>query len=216
MNALDIAVIGVLLVSGLFALMRGFVHEVLSVTAWIGAAAAALYGLPLARPIAQQHIEKAWMADVAAGAALFLVTLVVLSLITHFIAKRVRDSALNSLDRSLGFVFGVARGAVLVVLAYILADWLLEPGQEPQWMLQAKTRPMMAQGAEVLQRALPAEFSRLEADAKGAAAAAGNAEKLYQGLANPKARSEPEARPQAPVYDERQRQDLNRAFQSNQ
>lgn len=220
MNALDIAVIAVLLISGLFAMMRGLVHEVLSVTAWVGAALATLYGLPLAQPVARQYIETAWVADVAAGAAIFLTTLVVLSLLTHAVAKRVRDSALNSLDRSLGFVFGVGRGALLVSLAYILGLWLMDSGDQPPWMAEAKTRPMMEYGAVLLQSALPDHYGRAEAGTRRAAddvRRAREAEKTFRELASPQPRGDAERmQPPPAAYGNTERRELDRLFQTNQ
>lgn len=219
MNFLDIAIVVVLLLSGLFALMRGFVHEVLSVTAWLGAALATLYGLPLARPLARQHIETGWMADAAAGGAIFLVTLVVLSVLTHMVARRVRSSALNSLDRSLGFVFGLLRGAVLVCLAYVLAMWLIEPDEPPTWMTAAKTRPLVEAGARMLQSALPAEYGRAEAATKGTAGDAkrlGEAGKAFYDLQRPSiGKPTTPTTPATPSYDERDQQQMNNLFQSN-
>ncbi len=218
MNALDFAVIGIVLVSGVFALMRGFVHEVLSVTAWVGAAFAALYGLPHARPLAQRYIEQAWLTDAVAAGAIFLVTLVLLSLVTHAIAKRVRDSALNSLDRSLGFVFGAVRGAVIVCLAYMVAAWLIEPGEEPDLLAEARTRPLMETGARMIEAAIPAEYGRFEDDARRTA---GDARKLRD--ANevlkdyiPRPASAPSAQPAAPRYDRDQQRELDRLIQNNQ
>ena len=114
---LDIAIGIVLLVSGLLAFVRGFVHEVLAVGAWVGAIFIAVFGFPYLRPYARDLIPHELAADVAAGAAIFVVALVVLSLLTRALSDRVKDSALNALDRSLGFVFGLLRGAVLVCLA---------------------------------------------------------------------------------------------------
>ncbi len=221
-NALDIVVVAVLLLSGLFAMMRGFVHEVLSITAWIGAALATLYGLPLARPIAQQHIETGWMADAVAAGAIFLVTLVVLSLITHTIAKRVRDSALNSLDRALGFGFGLVRGAVLVCIAYILGLGRMGPDDQPTWLAQAKTRPMIAYGAGLLQAALPAEYGMAESQTKRAAEdvrRAREAEKVFRELASPQPRGAGERameQPAPPTYGTMERRALDRLSQRNQ
>ena len=114
---LDIAIGVVLLISGLLAFVRGFVHEVLAVGAWIGAIVVAVFGFPYHRPYARDLIPHELVADAAAGAAIFVVALVVLSLLTRALSDRVKDSALNALDRSLGFVFGLLRGAVLVCLA---------------------------------------------------------------------------------------------------
>jgi membrane protein required for colicin V production len=172
----DVIAIAVLVVSGFFAFARGFVHEVLSVIGWIGAIFAAIYGVPYLRAYARQFIESDLIADVAAGGVIFLVTLLVLSLITHAISRRIKESSLNAVDRSLGFVYGLARGAVLVVLTFILLEWLLVPpppteeqkaaaeteekaGKPPPdplaWMRGARTLPLMQSGAQLLASVVP-------------------------------------------------------------
>ncbi|WP_142848695.1 CvpA family protein [Telmatospirillum sp. J64-1] len=222
MYAVDVIVIAVLILSGLFAFMRGFVHEVLAITAWVGAAFAALYGLPLARPIAHQYIPTAWAADLAAGAVLFLVTLLILSILTKTISKQVRDSALNSVDRSLGFVFGLIRGALLASLAYMLALWLVDPSEHPRWLADAKSRPLMAQGAGMIQAMLPSEYNMGETQARRAADQTREALELkraYDNLANPQPRQAnptPAPEQQTPSYGASERRDMDRLFQSNQ
>jgi len=230
-NALDIAVLAVLLLSGLFAMMRGFVQEVLSIAGWIGAALVTLYGLPQARPIALQYISSPTMADVAAGAALFLSTLLVLSIITHYIAKQVRGSMLSHLDRSLGFVFGLARGALIVCLAYMVAVWLYQPKEGsakeaagvklPVWLTDAKTRPYLDLGADVIGAALPEAYGMAESRAKQVDESARKAIELnraYNNLMSPKPlgdQSTP-ANQATPSYSNSDRNDMNNAVRSNQ
>lgn len=227
-NIVDIAVIAVLLLSGLFAMMRGFVQEVLSVAGWIGAALVALYGLPEARPIAQKYISSPTMADVAAGGVLFLVTLVVLSIITHFIAKQVRGSMLSHLDRSLGFVFGLARGALIACLAFLLALFLYtpEPGSKkeaegaalPSWLTAAKSRPYLERGAIVISSVLPEAFDVAEARTRQMRDGI-EAGMKYQDLVSPKPRSDkvtPASQPGSTGYDNSERKDMDRLIRSTQ
>ena len=113
----DIAVLAVLAVSGLLALVRGFVREVLSIASWVGAAAAALFLYPELAPHLEGLfgvIEPGPVANIAAGGVIFLVSLIVFSLLAGLIADRVQDSALGPIDRTLGLVFGLVRGAALL------------------------------------------------------------------------------------------------------
>src|SRR6202007_1245666 len=102
MNAFDIIVLAVIGLSALFAFARGFVKEVMSILAWVGAAFIAVRGLDYARPYAKQMISSPMLADMAAGAALFIVSLIVLSLVTSAIARGVKHSPLSAVDRALG------------------------------------------------------------------------------------------------------------------
>ncbi len=154
-NVVDIGVLLVLLISAILAYARGFVHEVLSVGGWIGAIFATFYGFPYAKPLARKYISLDLAADLTAGVAIFIVTLVFLSLLTRAIANRVQASALNVLDRSLGFLFGLARGAVLVCVAYIGLELLIPEEQHPPVVRDARTMPLIKPGAALLKSLVP-------------------------------------------------------------
>jgi membrane protein required for colicin V production len=154
-NILDIMVIGVLLISALFAYARGFVHEVLSVAGWIGAIFATFYGFPILKPHAREWIGIDLAADLAAGVVIFVISLVFLSYLTRSISKMVQDSALNALDRALGFLFGLARGAVIVCLAYIGAELVIAEDDRPEWLTTAKSMDLIVPGSEQLRALLP-------------------------------------------------------------
>ena len=205
MNAVDIAVVVVLLASGVFALMRGFVHEILAIAGWIAAALAALWGLPLVRPFVHPHINNATLADVAGGAAIFLVTLLLLSFITHGIAQRVRRSSVSAVDRSLGFAFGLLRGLALASLCFLVVDRLMAP-DEPEVLATAKTRPLLATGARMLEKLIPGHAA-LEQKAKAAAEAAEQADQakeIYDRLAAPRPKSGDDRKDdKPPAYDNR-------------
>ncbi|NQV47782.1 MAG: CvpA family protein [Rhodospirillaceae bacterium] len=152
---IDLVVIVVLLISAFLAYARGFVHEVLSVAGWIGAGFAALYGQPYVQPYVRQLIPSQMIADLATGTITFVVALAALSLLTRAISKLVQGSALNSLDRALGFLFGLARGAVLICLLYLGVQWLTPPDDQPQWMTEARTMPLITVGAAWIKMLLP-------------------------------------------------------------
>jgi membrane protein required for colicin V production len=198
-NSVDIAVIVLLLASGVFALMRGFVYEVLAMAGWVLAALAALWGLPLARPLIAPHISNATIADVVGGAVIFLVVLLISSFITHGIARQVRTSAVSAVDRSLGFAFGLVRGLLLASLCFMVVDKLTAP-DEPEILTSAKTRPMLAAGSRLIQSLIPGH-GELESKAKAAADRAMQ-KQVYDRLASPKPKSPDEAnRDKPPNYD---------------
>ena len=149
-NLVDVAVIAVLAISGIFALVRGLVHELLAVGSWIGAAIATLYGFPKAQPVARELITVPLVADIVAGVVIFLTVLIVLSIITHLIARRVRRSHLGALDRSLGMVFGLLRGAILVCVAWLALAWTVPRDDYPTWLLEARSLPLIERGALAL------------------------------------------------------------------
>ncbi len=216
-NAADIGVGLVLLVSALLAYARGFVHEVLAVGGWIGAIFAAIYAFPHAKPFAREYIPIALAADIAAGAVIFVGALVVLSMLTRVIARRVKASALNALDRALGFLFGVLRGAVLVCLAYLVLDWMVPREEHPQWVLAATTLAYVQTGAALLETLVPEEAAR-----KGARAAKETeekarkmfeTEKVFREMVAPETKGAPPSDPSG--YGRGERQDMDRLIESN-
>lgn len=219
-NPVDIVVLVVLVFSAALAFFRGFVHEVLGIGAWIGAILAAIYGLPHAQPYARQYIPIEWAADLAAAVGIFLVTLVVLSIITALIARQVQDSALNTLDRSLGFLFGLARGGLIVIVLYMAASWLVPPDKQPKWVTQARSMPTIQKGAETLSTMIPDDLLERGEEAIGGGGLspeeqrAREAERTFEQLRRPPAGNAGGSDDAG--YDAGERQDMNRLMESTQ
>ncbi len=149
----DIIVIAVILVSAILAMVRGFVREILSVASWLIAAVAAFYLYESLRGAIQPYIENETLATIVSVAVIFIVVLVVASYITMKIADFVIDSRIGSLDRMLGFVFGAARGLLLVVVAFAFFVWLVE--EQPDWITNAEARPILVDLSVQLAGVLP-------------------------------------------------------------
>ena len=90
-NPADLAVFGIILISALFAFVRGFIKEMLSVAAWFGAAFAAMYGLPYLKPVVAEFISEPLIVTAIASSSIFVTTVVLLSMIGHLIAGRIKD-----------------------------------------------------------------------------------------------------------------------------
>jgi len=158
MNIIDLAVFAIILFSGLLALMRGLVREVLSLGAWAGAIMATVYLYPTLRPWMHQHIHTASMADAATVITLFCVALAILIPAGFFLAGLVRGRALTAIDRSLGFIFGLLRGAAVVCILFLLSLWVWpDKVSEPGPLADARTRPFLVYGAEMMKVFLPKE-----------------------------------------------------------
>ena len=147
MNWIDLVVVAVVVCSGLLAFLRGFVREVLGIGAWLGAAAFTYEAYAGAKAQFERWISNPDLADGAALAACFLVALIVLSVIASLIGRLVRRSALGGVDRSLGILFGLVRGAALLVAAYIGMGMVMATDQWPEPVLQARTLPYVYRGA---------------------------------------------------------------------
>lgn len=160
MNAGDLVVLSALGLFAIFGLLLGFVGVVLLAARWIGASLITMWGFPLAQQLARRAIDTALIADVLAGVGLFVISLVVLSVISHAIGNLVRKSSLNALDRTLGFVVGTIGGIAVVALTFLaFAQWIwAAPTDRPEWVRQARTLPLVEATAEFLRGLAPPEY----------------------------------------------------------
>lgn len=160
MNWVDLAVLALMLVSGLLGAMRGLVREVLGVAAWVVAAlVAGPYGaFRYVAPWVRRQIADPGVADAVAFGGVFLIVLILLWLLVRSLSNAVRGSALGGLDRTLGLVFGLGRGAALLVVAYILLGIGLAIEQWPVAILEARSLPVIHHGAEWLAEQLPPNY----------------------------------------------------------
>jgi membrane protein required for colicin V production len=160
----DFILLAIMLASGLLALMRGFTREVLSLVAW-GAAAIAAY-VAIKQPALIEfaktsvpYLDKEILAQIAVGASAFLIVLIIVSIISVKISDYVVDSAAGSFDRTLGFLFGVARGFVFVAIAYLFYGWLLPYDKQVNWVRSAYSLPMIKSAGEGIISFMPPEIA---------------------------------------------------------
>jgi len=163
LNFVDIVVLAVIALSTLLALGRGFVKEMLSIFGWIGAAIGTLlifFYVPQIREFFAKQITEPVLADIACAVAIFVVLLIVLGFFNHAIASRVHASSLGPLDKSLGLVFGLVRGVVLVALAHmVMTDWLMpNKDQRPPVINEARTEPYVAMAADFIKSKIPQDW----------------------------------------------------------
>ena len=214
----DLAVVAVVLLAALIAFYLGFVRVVLALAGWVGAAFATLHGFSYVRPIARDWISIGIVADATTGIVLFLISLVVLTMISHAIGRRIRASGLSALDRSLGLVFGLVLGGAMVSLAYLGLAWAIDdlPNNQPDWLRTARTRPVVEWGAERLGVLVPPQW-------RGAIPATGgprssdpskDAERALRKLIAPDVKH---AAPDTKSgYDVKERREMDRLIQSHQ
>lgn len=158
MNWVDLAIIAVIGFSGILAFMRGFVREVMGIGAWVGAVIFAWWATPFVRDRFRGWIANPDIADPAAAAAMFVVGLIFLSIVAGMIGSVVRGSVLSGIDRTLGVVFGFARGAALVVMAYVIAGMVVVAEKWPPAVLDAQLLPYVFRGATLLASELPEHY----------------------------------------------------------
>jgi len=151
----DLVLLAVLLISGLLAFSRGLVREVLSIAGWVGAAIITLELYPRARPFVAPYVGDPLLADLIAAGVIFVISLVMLWLLSSAISRRVQESDIGALDRSLGFLFGLLRGGVVISLAYLILIQFVPPAEHPSWLREARAMPVVRYGARVIVRLTP-------------------------------------------------------------
>jgi membrane protein required for colicin V production len=152
---LDLGLIVIILVSALLSMVRGFTREVLAIGSWAAAAAAAYFFYPNLVPYVSPYIHKEPLPAVISAAVIFFVALIIVSILTVRISDAILDSKVGALDRSLGFLFGAARGFLLGVVAFAIFNWLVAEKQQPEWVKEAKTRPILMETADRVIAMLP-------------------------------------------------------------
>ena len=155
---LDLGLIAVVLLSAFLAMLRGFTREVLAIASWGAAAVAAFYFHPMVVPYIKTYVKADLNEKVALGlaaASVFVVTLIIVSLITVKLSDVILDSKVGALDRSLGFLFGAVRGLLLCVIAFVFFNWLVPVQTQPEWVKSAKMRPLLQATGDQLMAVLP-------------------------------------------------------------
>jgi len=152
---LDIGLIAVMLISGLLAMVRGFMREVLSIVAWVLAAVATLYAYGKLVPAATAYFNSELIAKAAVVGGVFLLTLLLASVVTVRVSDKVLDSRVGALDRTLGFLFGLGRGLIIVVVAFGFFEWMVPGKSQPAWVAEAKSKVFLSDSAEWLRSMSP-------------------------------------------------------------
>lgn len=155
MNPVDLGVIAIVVLSAIFAFARGFVREALSIVAWVGAAAITLYGFTPALAIVNPITRSELLSDVIVIVGLFVGSLIILTIATSFLARMVSISGLSPIDRTLGFIFGAARGAFILCLLYMVVHDYVPVADQPVWIRDAKSKDALEKGANMIRDILP-------------------------------------------------------------
>lgn len=156
-TGVDVGVAVLVLISAILATARGFTREILSLATWAGAAAIAAYMYFYHSDIARTYIQEELVATGVTVIGSFLVALIVLHLLTMWIGDMVVDSRIGPLDRTLGFVFGAARGVLICVVAAVFASFLLSSNLPPM-VSEAKSYPPLLQAGDWLIGLLPPDL----------------------------------------------------------
>ena len=147
LTVLDYIYVGIVVASTLWATLRGGVYETIATMSWVVAAIAARIASPWLDRLLQLWFDLSESTVGTLVASYFIVFFAVLMLV-GFVNQKLRDkiqgSIMNVTDRTLGVIFGVIRGLVVMGVFYWVALWYYSDVPAlPQWLSQARTRPIM-------------------------------------------------------------------------
>ena len=146
MNGVDLAILGVLALSVIVSLFRGFIKEVFSLLVWIAAFfAASQFSGMLAQGL-EPYIDVPSARMILAFVAVFLLVLAVGGLITYLVGKLVEHTGLSATDRFFGSLFGLLRGLLIVIVTVVIARFT--PFPEDPWWQDSQLLPRFEQMAD--------------------------------------------------------------------
>lgn len=211
LTVFDWIVITIVGLSGVLALFRGFIREVLSLGAWLVAAFTTIHFYDDAKLALAKHIGHKLVVTGLATLGLFILVLIVCSIVNAFILRFLRAGGdISILDSALGMVFGVARGLFILALAYVMFAVIIPKDQFPDMVKNARTLPLIEASAGALEQIAPGYSKRLEQATEQAA-------EEGERMAREKATEEAKKMHKDPAkYDADQRQDLERLLDTLQ
>ena len=158
---LDGILILIVLISAGLSMARGLIREVLSILSWVVAGLATYFLFDDLLPHINDIIENEFIASGISITVIFLVTLFVVSYITHKFSDLILDAKIGTLDRSAGFIFGAARGFLLMVAAMLLFNLFVTDHQQPSWVTDAKSKPILDSVGGSIKNFIPADQEEL-------------------------------------------------------
>lgn len=155
----DAVVLAAILISAIIAFLRGFIREFLTIVGVVGGLAASYFGGPVLQPLMRSWlgvrevaegeepqklfdlIPMTIVADICAYGSIFLVVVIVLTVLSHFLATGVKAIGLGPVDRLLGIAFGIARAVLVLALIYLFPYILFTEEDRDEWFKGSHTRP---------------------------------------------------------------------------
>lgn len=148
MTLFDLAVVLLLLVSGLVGFVRGATRELITVAAFLGGALAAVFALRFTGPIARAAINPEWAGNAVAILIVFLAVYILLRVLGASLTKRIHQTkALGSVDRFAGIAVGAVRALVLIGVFHLVFHAATPVERLPTWMTEAATYPLSTAAA---------------------------------------------------------------------
>ena len=168
-NWADWAIVAIVLFSALFGLKRGLIKEALSLANWIIAVLVAVSFRGALSVILENRIPTPSIRELFSFGLLFVCSLLVGSLVNHLVGELVKVTGLGSTDRSLGALFGIVRGFVIVMAILILIPPIISINKDLWWSQSALISVFLAfeEGARMAASEIASWFARFFVLARG-------------------------------------------------
>lgn len=214
-NTFDISLLIILGISALFGLLTGFTKQILNIGAWLGASTVSFYGYPYMIDFVREFIHHPFISMSVAYSVLFLVTLTLLTLITKTVADNIKNSRLNSLDRSLGLMFSLILSCTSIVGLFLLSALVWKtPSSRPYVIQHSRSLPFISDAAIIMARFIPKNYISEDFVLRFTTRTSQTAHELMINLANPLPKDIDSDSEKGSKYKNEQRQEMNRLFQN--
>ncbi|MEZ5692035.1 MAG: CvpA family protein [Rickettsiales bacterium] len=155
LNYFDMAVIAIMAISAGLAFFRGFVKEILSLIAWVGAWFVTVYFFKDVAESLKPYFTRPEIAAVCATIVLYLSALIGFAIVNRIIIKILKSGEIGMLDNLLGMAFGAVRGAIIIAIGFFMITLAIPENSRPQWISQAKTLPYVEEVTLLMAKAAP-------------------------------------------------------------
>lgn len=168
LNYVDYFVLSLVVLSTLFAFIRGFIGSFLSLGGWILSGYLTYILFPVIKPLIDDKIANPVIALLAGHGLLFVALLIVFGVINLLIGSSMRAFIPSVLDRTLGLMFGVIRGIIIVSFIFLMVTFSIsifngstqdaDEHDLPKWLTTSKTYPFIRESSSMLTNFIPSSF----------------------------------------------------------
>ena len=156
----DVLILVIIFVSIIVSVFRGFIRDLLSILVWIFAIALGVFGATNITPFLSEYISHIAWLDWAVGIIITIISLFVGSILNNYFIKSFKWGGPSTIDRSLGFLFGLVRGIFLVSLAYLSIQAFLAKESSPNWFKESKLKFLLQNGGDIIIYLMPAQIDK--------------------------------------------------------
>ena len=139
----DLVILIIIFCFGLFSLFRGFIKELFSIIGWIFAIILATSYTPFVLSKIQVMLPSISLSPLIAGVLIALIVYILFRILGGLSQKKLAKANLSAINRSLGFLLGVAKGFALVCITIFITKTFLNEAEYPKWLRTSKSLPLI-------------------------------------------------------------------------